>query len=391
VDALHAAFRDAYPSAPSPRLFRAPGRVNLIGEHTDYNDGYVLPAAIDRDTLIAIAPRTDTTLHITSLNLGRSATNRLDDLQPLQGRDRWSNYCWGVALMLARDGFRIPGADMAVFSNVPIAAGLSSSAALEVATGYALLSLRGQGDLASDAGRKQLALRCQRAENQFVGVNCGIMDQAISALGRARHALFLDCRTLDTRLVPIASDDCAIVLADTRVGRGLASSQYNVRRSQCEEGVRMLKQVLPSIRALRDVTPEDFARHQARLPDVVRARCRHVVTENARVLSGISALAKGALDRFGALMFESHESLRDDYDVSCTELDLLVAAAREVDGVFGSRMTGAGFGGCTVSVVRTSAVDTFARHLHHTYRAKTGTTPRVYVTNASDGASPVEL
>jgi galactokinase len=276
-----------------------------------------------------------------------------------------------------------------VEGEVPSGAGLSSSAAVEVATATALKALFGL-----DLDPVRLALLSQRAENEFVGVACGIMDQFISALGRRDHALFLDCRSLETRHVPLrvpggAGPGHQIVVADTAVKRGLVDSEYNQRRAECEEAVQRLAAVLPGVRALRDVSPEDFARHEALLQDVVRRRARHVITENARVLASVEALSAGDLPRFGRLMHESHVSLRDDYQVTVPQLDVLVEAALAVPGVLGSRMTGAGFGGCTVSLVRDDALERFEREVPQAYRQRTGLEPRVYVCRAVDGASAV--
>jgi len=384
--ALREQFHTLYPNAQPPTVVRAPGRVNLIGEHTDYNDGFVLPAAIDRDTLVAVAPRDDQMVHVTSLNIERASSFDLNSIIPATGPQRWNNYVRGIAYMLQRDGRQLRGADMALISTVPVASGLSSSAALEVGTGYAFLHLAG----AEHIDKSALALLCQRAENEFVGVNCGIMDQFISALGKAGNALFVDCRSLDMRHVPLVDNEAVIIITDSQVARGLASSEYNVRRGECEEGVRLLQPVLPGIIALRDVSVEQFKQYEGLLPPIVRRRCRHVVGENARVLTATEVLSEGNLVRFGELMNQSHNSLRDDYAVSCPELDLLVDAAREVPGVLGSRMTGAGFGGCTVSLVRRDAVDAFQRHVTQVYEAKTTTTPPMYVTTATDGVGIVD-
>jgi galactokinase len=298
--------------------------------------------------------------------------------------------------MLLQSGYQLGGFEAVVDGDVPSGAGLSSSAAVEVATGTALKALFG---LEVDPVR--LALLSQKAENEFVGVNCGIMDQFISALGKTGHALFLDCRSLETRHVPLeasrvrdqgsraGSTDVQIVVADTAVKRGLVDSEYNTRRAECEEAVRLLGQRLPNVKALRDVTLEQFRQHEAELPPVVRRRARHVISENERVLASVAALSSGDLRTFGRLMDESHASLRDDYQVTVPQLDVMVDAAHTVPGVLGSRMTGAGFGGCTVSLVERDAVEEFKRRVPERYRTHTGLPPRIYVCRAVDGASLV--
>ena len=363
-------------------VVRAPGRVNLIGEHTDYNDGYVLPVAIDRHVLLAASLRSDRQVVIHALDFDQRAEFSLDDITP-DDKHPWSNYQRGVAWVLQSEGFTLPGLNVALTSNVPIGAGLSSSAAVEVAAAYAWQVLGGL-----ELDRVRLALLCQRAENEFVGMNCGIMDQFISALGQRDSALLIDCRSLDYELVPIPART-AIIVADTRVRRELVASEYNTRRRECEEGVRLLQHYLPGITALRDVSPEQFAEYQAHLPDGVRQRCRHVIGENDRVLRAVAALRTGDLHTFGRLMDESHASLRNDYQVSCPELDALAMAAWRVQGVYGSRMTGAGFGGCTVSLVDEGAVEAFREHVSATYRATTGTAPDIYVCRAEAGVEVV--
>ncbi|MGH2371236.1 MAG: galactokinase, partial [Chloroflexota bacterium] len=338
--------------------------------------------------------RADRHVHLFAANFGRRTTFPIDDIRH-QPNERWSHYERGVAVMLQRQGYRLGGFDAVVEGEVPSGAGLSSSAAVEVATGTALKALF---DLDIDPAR--LALLGQMAENEFVGVNCGIMDQFISALGKRDHALFLDCRSLETKQVPIGgargkgqgtTDDGAggvqIVVADTAVKRGLVDSEYNQRRAECEEAVRLLGPRLPGVKALRDVTYEQLQQHAGALPELVRRRARHVISENERVLASVDALAADDLTTFGRLMDESHISLRDDYQVTIPQLDIMVEAAHAVPGVLGSRMTGAGFGGCTVSLVRANAVDRFRREVPEQYRARTRLNPRIYVCQAVDGAS----
>ncbi|MGD1038261.1 MAG: galactokinase [Roseiarcus sp.] len=368
--------------AGEPRLYRAPGRVNLIGEHTDYNDGFVLPAALELSTWAAAAARSDRRLRVRSLRIGGAIEFELDDPAPAPRRD-WSDYVRGVALMLRQAGHRLVGADLLIDGDVPIGAGLSSSAALEVSTGYALLDLAG---LAVD--RTQLALCCQRAENEIVGMRCGVMDQFVSCHGAAGHALLLDCRSLTFRLAPI-EPSVRLVICNSMVRHELAAGEYNLRRAECERGVALLAPALPGVRALRDVSMAELAAHATALPELTFRRCRHVVAENDRVLRAGAALEAGQVEEFGRLMNESHRSMRDDYEISCRELDILVELAWRIEGVLGSRMTGGGFGGCTVSMVRADAVDRFRASVAAGYAAATGITPQILVCSPGDGVSAV--
>ena len=366
-----------------PRVFRAPGRVNLIGEHTDYNDGFVLPAAIELATHVGVAPRADRTLRIHSGNFDETVTFDLDEASP-RAREHWSDYPRGVALTLERNGHGLRGADLEIHGEVPLGSGLSSSASVEVATALAILS-------ASELSLSPftVAKLCQRAENEFVGTRCGIMDPLIVCLGREDHALLLDCRSLDGRPVPVP-DGIALVICHTGVRHALASSEYNERRAQCEDGVRVLAEVDPRVRALRDVTLTALEESRRRMSPVVYARCHHVVTENQRTLSAASALERGDVVTVGRLMAASHVSLRDVYEVSCRELDALVEAAAAVPGVLGSRMTGGGFGGCTVSLVRADAVDAFRSSVPSAYERATGRKTELWVTAACAGAGPLD-
>jgi len=379
---LRQKFREEF--GGEPRLYRAPGRVNLIGEHTDYNDGFVLPAALELRTWVAAAARRDRRLRIRSLRFGATLEFDLDDPAPAPRRD-WSDYVRGVAIMLQKAGHRLTGADLLIDSDVPIGAGLSSSAALEVSTGYALLDLSG---LAVD--RTELALCCQRAENEFVGMRCGVMDQFVSCHGAAAHALLLDCRSLAFRLVPI-DPSVRLVICNSMVRHELAAGEYNLRRAECERGVALLKPALPAIRALRDVGAAELTAHAALLPELTLRRCRHVVTEDDRVERAGAALDAGRVEEFGRLMNASHVSMRDDYEISCRELDILVELAWRVEGVLGSRMTGGGFGGCTVSMVRVDAVERFRASLATGYAAATGITPDILICSPGDGVAVVAL
>jgi len=379
--ALSETFQSLY--GGQPKLYRAPGRVNLIGEHTDYNQGLVMPAAIDFSTWVAIAPRHDRKLSVRSENFAETVELDLD--QPArQGRGHWSDYPFGVAVKLEESGHRLVGANILVSGEVPIGSGLSSSAAIEVATGLALLE---NSEVTID--RVTLAKLCQQAENEFVGMRCGLMDQFISCFGQAGHALMLDCRGLDYKLLPLP-DNVKLVVCNTMVKHELASSEYNARRADCELGVELLSQKLPHVESLRDVTNGDLQRYKNQLPEVIARRCRHVASENSRVLEAASALERRDLETFGQLMRESHINLRDDYEVSCKELDLMVGLASDVEGVFGARMTGGGFGGCTINLVRSESADSFKQSVASEYLKATGREPEIYVCTAAQGAERIE-
>ena len=364
------------------RTFKAPGRVNLIGEHTDYNDGFVMPAALDFFTFVGVSPLEQRKLQVYSENFKEQIEVDLDD-PDLAARGHWSDYPVGVAVVMERAGYRLRGASLRIRGEVPIGSGLSSSAAIEVATASALAANSGL-----EIDRRELALLCQRAENEFVGARVGIMDQFVSLFGQAQHALLLDCRSLEFKLLPLP-DNVRLIICNTMVKHELASSAYNERRAQCEAGVRVLAQFYPNIRALRDVTFEQLEQHRRELPEVVYRRCRHVVTENARVLEAGKALEQHDLNRFGKLMRESHVSLRDDYEVSSDELDLMVELAEKIDGVYGARMTGGGFGGSTVNLVRQEQADEFRARVAKEYEQVTGLKPEIYVRSAGNGAEEV--
>lgn len=380
-EGLRKAFTEHY--GREPRLFRAPGRVNLIGEHTDYNDGFVLPMAIDRETVVAAAPREDRKVRAFSLNLNEHVTFDLDNPGARQ-RGLWLDYLEGVAQALEQANVRLRGADLMIFSDVPAGAGLSSSAALEVSVGLALTSV---SERSIDG--VTLALAGQRAEHEYVGTKCGIMDQFVAALGQAGHALLIDCRSLTATTVPLDTTRVAVVICDTNIKHELSDSEYNARRRECERGVEILQGFLPQVRALRDVTGEDFERHQERLPEVIRRRCRHVIKENERTLAAVKALQSGCLEEMGRLMKESHLSLRDDYEVSCAELDLLVEIAGNFTNCLGARMTGGGFGGSTVNLVRRDALAEFQEVINREYPRVTNISPEIYISNAGDGAKEV--
>jgi galactokinase len=363
----------------APRVFRAPGRVNLIGEHTDYNDGFVLPAAIGFYTQVAIVPRPDRKLLIRSEEFAGDFEFDIENL-PSKRVGAWCDYVLGVAVMLRRRGLLTEGANLLVQGDVPVGAGLSSSAAVEVAGALALLSLGGSHLPMSD-----VAKLCQHAENSFVGARVGIMDQFVSCMGKAGNAFFLDCRSLEFKFVPVPAE-IQLVICNTMVKHDLATGSYNTRRQECEEGSRILAKRDPKIRALRDVSIEQLERYADDLPPVLRKRCTHIVHENQRVLDAVQCLADGDLNRLGELMRDSHHSLRDLYEVSCRELDIMVDAAEGLPGHRGGRMTGGGFGGCTVNLVQAGNAKDFAAQISDRYQRKTGMSPNVYICSAADGA-----
>lgn len=360
-----------------PRIFSAPGRVNLIGEHTDYNDGFVLPMAIDRRTYVAAAPRADARVRCVSNGFDGLVEFELSD--SLAPADDWANHVRGMAACFLRDGVPLRGADLLISSEVPLGAGLSSSAAIEVAVGLALLKISEQ-----PVDLMKLALTGQRAEHEFAGTKSGIMDQYIAALGVEGHALLIDCRTLKHEAVPMEIGEARVVICNSMVKHNLAAGEYNQRRAECEEAVRLLAS--SQIQSLRDIDAEDLYWGVGPLPEVLARRVEHVVTENARTLAAVTALRKGDLVQFGKMMFYSHQSLRDDYEVSCRELDVLVEIADGCAGVFGARMTGGGFGGCTVNLVAGDYVENFIATLSEAYERATGLKAECYVCRPSDGA-----
>ena len=366
-----------------PLIFRAPGRTNLIGEHTDYNGGFVLPAAIDLYCWVAISPRDDRKLVIYSENLDSLAVTDLGSGSP-EPTHSWSDYPLGVAAELQRLGHALRGANLYIRGRVPIGAGLSSSAALEVSTGLALLQNSG-----ITLDRVQLALLCQRAENNFAGARCGIMDQFISCFGRSNSALFLDCRSLRFEVVSLP-ETWSIVLCNTNVKHAIAENGYNARRAECEQAVALFRESLPDIQTLRDVTLPQLEQFRAKLPGVLYRRCRHIITENLRVQQTVHALASGDLPALKPILLASHESLRDDYEVSCRELDVMVDLALAHPGVRGARMTGGGFGGCTVNLVAREEVKSFQSYIESKYAQATGLASDIYITSASEGAAQVE-
>ena len=372
-------FKEKFGEAPE-LIIRAPGRVNLIGEHTDYNDGFVMPIAIDRDITVASKRRSDQVARIYSLDFDSVVEFHLLDIK-YDDENKWSNYPRGVAKVLQENEHSLCGLDAVITGNIPQGAGLSSSAAIEVAMGMTFERL---GGLTIDPA--EMSLLCQKAENQFVGVKCGIMDQFISRMGKKDHALLLDCRSLDFELIPLYLDTVKIIVCNTGVKRGLVDSEYNARREECERGVKILEKFLPGIKALRDVDLDDIHKYSSHIQEVTEKRCKYVVMENDRVMESVQAIAEKDLIKFGVLMNQSHIGLRDEYEVSCPELDAMVEIAWDIDGVIGSRMTGAGFGGCTVSLVIEDAVDELVSRINEEYPKRTGLAPEIYVFSPEDGA-----
>jgi galactokinase len=372
------AFQEFFGTTPEV-IARSPGRVNLIGEHTDYNDGFVLPAAIDRTIEFGARRRDDDIVRAYSIDFQDQSEFSLHAIQKDE-QHAWSNYLRGVLKFLQEDGHRLTGADVAFGGNVPREAGLSSSAAVEV--GAVALAMR---LFNIQLGPLEVVRLARRAENEFVNVPCGIMDQFVCALGKRDHALFLDCRDLTYRHVPL-SGRVKIVVCYSGVRRALAASEYEIRLQQCRQAVAQLGTTGLAVKSLReiDLTDLEVARHS--LSEILLKRARHVVSENDRVLKAVKQLEKGDLESFGRLMIASHESLRDDYEVSCRELDVLVELALKQPGVLGARMTGAGFGGCTVNLVLADVAESFAEAVKIGYDKATGLTAEVYVCEASDGA-----
>ena len=371
-------FRDVFGSTDGLVVGRAPGRVNLIGEHTDYNEGFVLPMAIERDVVLVGRAVRGGTVRAFSMDFDQTGEFRLDELRRTDDVP-WLNYPKGVAKFLQEGGVEVPGFEVIICGDVPIGGGLSSSAAFEVAAAAFMLTLAGR-----QMAPVELAKLARRAENEFVGVQCGIMDQFISTLAREGSALFLDCRDLSYSHVPL-DPSARIVVCDTRVQRSLDVSAYNRRRAECEKAVAILNEKLGGKKALRDVSVEELEDCRDLLPEVLFNRVHHVVHENNRVLTAVEALRKGEISRFGILLYESHYSLKKRYEVSCRELDILVELAAGTKGTIGARMTGAGFGGCTVNLVEADAVPDFCKTVSEGYRGKTGIEAAIYACQPSEG------
>lgn len=353
-------------------VYKAPGRVNLIGEHTDYNEGFVFPTPINRCIWVAIAPRSDDLINLYAANFNESSQFRLGNIL-FDSNYNWSNYVRGVANELQCEGYDVGGANIIIQGNVPLDAGLSSSAALEMAI------IRAFNDINMlDIKPIEMAYIGKAAENNFVGVQSGIMDQFVCGLGSHGEALFIDCRNNNYESIPL-DPNYKIVIVNTMKNRKLADSDYNVRRIECQKAVQLFNEIIPDIKALRDVTSEQLLRYWGDLPNLIRRRSRHVISENQRVLEAVKFLKKGNMDKFGDLIYDSHESLRYDYEVSCRELDVLVELTVEMSEVLGARMTGAGFGGCTVNLIEIDFIDEFKTSIYSNYLKRTGKKPEIYL------------
>src|SRR6266542_577495 len=383
MNALQLAGRFEAEFRTRPRVFSAPGRVNLIGEHTDYNDGFVLPSAIGFYTRVAAAARPGRKLGFYSTQFPESYELELNTM-PQYRLGKWCDYVLGVAIMLQQAGCPLVGTTLLVDGEVPIGAGLSSSAAVEVATALALSNMAG-GKLPFP----ELAKLCQKAENEFVGARVGIMDQFVSCLAKEGHALLLDCRSLDFELVPIPTN-VKLVICNTMVKHELSGGAYNRRREECEQGVEILSGFYDGIHALRDVSRDQLRAQTEALPPLIYKRCLHVVEENCRVMEAVRYLRFDDLQAVGRLMRESHRSLRDLYEVSCPELDIMVEAAEGLPGYIGGRMTGGGFGGCTVNLVEAVHAQAFVQAISERYRQKTAIIPETYICPPANGAG-IEL
>ncbi|MEK4517600.1 galactokinase [Paenibacillus sp. FSL H8-0122] len=387
IQELNSTFIKKYgESGEAARVFYAPGRVNLIGEHLDYNGGYVFPAALDFGTTLIVRPRTDGKVQFASTNFPYEASIDFRDIGAAKTGE-WVDYPVGVMVELAKKGHPVSGGyDLLFHGEIPNGSGLSSSASIEVVTGYAFLTLLG-----GDTDTVEIALLSQRAENQYVGVNSGIMDQFAVANGKRDHAILLMCDTLEYSLVPFVTGSYKLVIGNTNKKRGLVDSKYNERRSQCEEALAILKQEVPSLSYLAEMKPEQFELHQDKIADeTVRRRARHVVEENQRVLDSVEVLKNNDLKQFGLYMNDSHVSLRDLYEVSCEELDVMVEEAQRIPGTLGSRMTGAGFGGCTVSLVHEDDVQRFITEVGEAYKNRTGLTGEFYVCGIGNGVEELK-
>lgn len=380
IENIGAVYRQKF--GGEPLLVRSPGRVNIIGEHTDYNEGFVLPAAIDKAIYIAIGKRDDGQIQLYSQEFGESHEISVAELH--KSTKQWANYILGVADQLLLRGHAVGGFNLVVDGNVPIGAGLSSSAAVECATAFALNTLFGFG-----IDRMELVKVAQKAEHVYAGVMCGIMDQFASAFGRKNHVMKLDCRSLHYEYVPLNLEGFKILLLNTNVKHSLASTEYNTRRKECEAGVRLIQQHHPEVGSLRDATMEMVQRHVAPVDEVTYRRCKFIVEENIRLQTGCEDLKEGNLRALGEKMFATHEGLSKEYEVSCKELDFLVAAVKGNEDVYGARMMGGGFGGCTINLVREGAIDDLVSKIAVSYRKEMNLELTHYVAQVEDGTSVI--
>lgn len=382
LQSLSAKFKEEFNSQPV--FYNAPGRINLIGEHTDYNDGFVLPAAINKAIYFAAAKNDKNSLRLYSIDYDESFEISLDDLH--KSNTHWANYLIGVTVQFQKRGLKPGGIDCVFGGDIPLGAGLSSSAALEC--GFAICL---DDQFGYEIDRSELILMAQKAEHEFAGVMCGIMDQFASTFGKDGHVMKLDCRSLDYDYYPLTNEKVDIILCDTKVKHSLASSEYNIRRAECEKGVEILKGKYPKVKALRDVTPEMLESVKEQLEDNVYQRCHYVVHEKVRVENACQALLIDDFETFGKLMYETHDGLSKEYQVSCKELDILVDIARKDSNVLGSRMMGGGFGGCTINLIKKGGADKFIDTLVTEYPKLTGSETEIYRVAISDGASRIAI
>lgn len=369
------------------RVFTSPGRVNLIGEHIDYCGGCVMPAALNMGTTVIARKRDDGVIRLKATDLDILVETTIADMHLLKGKLKWGDYQIGVAIELIKAGYDVTGCDMLYDDTVPHGGGLSSSAAIEVSTALCLATFANESaGIDKDIDMVEMALISQKAEHNFIEVKCGIMDQFASAMGKKDHAIYLNCATLQYEHIPLRLNDCSIVLTNTNVKHSLGSSKYNERRAECEEGLNALKKLIPGIKELADVTIEDFEQFKDAIENpITRKRIKHVVYECDRVRGSVEAMKNDDIEVFGIFMNESHDSLRDDYEVTCPELDFVVSEGRKIGGVLGIRMTGAGFGGCTVAIIKNDFVNEFIENVGNSYEDKFGHKASFYVTDTGDG------
>lgn len=390
LNAIKKQFEELFGEGGNIRFFASPGRVNMIGEHTDYNGGVVFPAALTMRTVIAFREREDNIIKMAATDLDVMVEADINNLGEYKNI-KWGNYQLGIADEMKKAGYYIGGCDMLFDDTTPHGGGLSSSAAIEVATALAFATISNEKKgIKEPVDMIEMAKISQKAEHEYIGVMCGIMDQFASAMGKKNHAIYLDCATLDYKLVPLNITGCKIVISNTKKKRSLADSKYNERRSECETAVEILKKSLHDIKCLADVSVEDFNTHKSEITDeIVRNRAEHVIYEIDRVVKSVDALEKNDIEKFGLLMNASHDSLKCLYEVTGIELDTLVEEARKIPGTLGSRMTGAGFGGCTVSIVKEEYVDEFIDKVGKAYKEKIGYPAEFYVSEIGDGGHEI--
>lgn len=369
-----------------PVLVKSPGRVNLIGEHTDYNMGFVLPAAINKAIYFAVAPRNDSKSVLFSYDMNEVFEFTNENLEMQNSSKLWPNYLMGVVDQLIKHGYMVKGFNCVFGGDIPIGAGLSSSAAIEAGLAFALNKIFNLG-----LDKLSLVKVAQKAENEFVGVNCGIMDQYINIFGKNGNAIRIDCRSLEYKYFPFSYKNISIVLFDTSISHSLASTEYNKRRKECNIGVKVIKKDNENIRSLRDVNMELLSSYESELNPVIYKRCKYVIEENNRLLDACDALSRHDLQAFGTLMYRTHEGLSKDYEVSCAALDYLVELTKDNPKVYGSRMMGGGFGGCTINLIENEAVDSISKFVMKEYNKKFGLEPKVYITKISGGTSLMEI